>query len=109
MPETRPHPNPKKQRGPNELIGFKDLADIAGIKLSSARAYHSGAKFRRKMAARTGNPSIIRPGDLPEPDTHFGQSPAWRVKTIRTWMKNRPGQGVYEGRHGRQKMPGDDD
>jgi hypothetical protein len=108
MPDTaRSHTKPR-QRGPNELIGFKDLAEIAGIKLSSARAYHSGAKFRRKMAERTGNPSIIRPGDLPEPDSHFGQSPVWRVKTIRTWMKNRPGQGVYEGRHGRQKMPGEE-
>lgn len=96
-------PAPRPQRKEDDLIGFKELAEMAGIKLSSARAYHSGAKFRRKKAASTGDASLIRPGDLPEPDRHYGQSPVWKVKTIRAWMKNRPGQGVYVGRHGRQK------
>lgn len=92
-----------RKLSPNELVDFRGLAAIAGIKVSSARAYHSGAKFRRKKAAAENDPSIIRPGDLPEPDTFHGQSPVWRVRTIHKWMANRPGQGVYTGPHGRQK------
>jgi hypothetical protein len=89
---------------PNELIDFRGVADMANIQLSSARAYHSSAKFRRKEADRTGNKKLVRPGDLPEPDDQHGQSPVWRVKTIRKWLEDRPGQGVYKGRHGRQKV-----
>jgi hypothetical protein len=87
-----------------ELVDFTGIADMAGIKLSSARAYHSIAKFRRKKAAETGEKGIVRPGDLPEPDGHHGQSPVWRVKTIKKWLTDRPGQGVYVGKHGRQKV-----
>ena len=88
----------------HEPVGFTGIADMAGIKLSSARAYHSIAKYRRKQAAKTGQSGIVRPGDLPEPDAHYGQSPVWRVETVKRWMENRPGQGVYVGKHGRQKV-----
>lgn len=76
------------------LLDYEGLADRLGITLESARAYNARAVHHRRKAARTGDPNHVRPGDLPEPDHYFGQSPAWRQSTIDRWNKERPGRGV---------------
>jgi hypothetical protein len=78
---------------PDDLLGYEELADYINVSLESARAYNSRATDHRKKAARTGDPSHIRPGDLPEPDAYFGQSPVWRRDKIDEWQKHRPGRG----------------
>ena len=78
---------------PDKLIGYEELADLLGIGLESARAYNARATHHRKLAARRNDPNEIRPGDLPEPDHYFGQSPAWFESKIKAWMDARPGRG----------------
>jgi hypothetical protein len=78
---------------PDDLLDYEELAEYLGIGIESARAYQSRAVQHRKMAARTGDPSHIRPGDLPEPDRYAGQSPLWFRSTIDRWNANRPGRG----------------
>jgi hypothetical protein len=78
---------------PDDLLGYEELAETLGIGLESARAYNARAVDHRRKAARTGDPSHIRPGDLPEPDAYFGQSPVWRRDTIDRWNAARPGRG----------------
>lgn len=77
----------------DRLLDYEGLAELLGIGLESARAYNARATHHRKLAARTGDPNYVRPGDLPEPDNYFGQSPAWKESTIREWDANRPGRG----------------
>lgn len=77
----------------DRLLDYELLAEYLGIGLESVRAYNARAVHHRKQAARTGDPNYIRPGDLPEPDAYFGQSPAWRESTIRKWNAARPGRG----------------
>jgi hypothetical protein len=77
----------------DRLLDYEGLADLLGIDITSARAYNARATHHRKLAARTGDPNHVRPGDLPEPDIYFGQSPAWRESTIKEWDKARPGRG----------------
>ena len=86
-----------------DLIGYEGLAEMMGITIGSARAYRTRAIAHRKKAEETGDKSFIRPGDLPEPDEHFGQSPAWKRSTIEKWMEQRPGQGNPHGRPGPRK------
>jgi len=78
---------------PDRLLDYEGLAEYLGIGLESARAYLARAVDHRKKAARFNDPSYIRPGDLPEPDVYFGQSPAWRQSTISAWNASRPGRG----------------
>lgn len=78
---------------PGDLLGYEELAEKLDITLESARAYNARAVDHRRKAARSGDPSWIRPGDLPEPDLYFGQSPVWRASTIDDWLKTRPGRG----------------
>lgn len=78
---------------PDKLIGYEELAEKLGLTLESARAYNSRAVQHRKLAAETGDPNHVRPGDLPEPDHYFGQSPAWFESTIDKWDESRPGRG----------------
>lgn len=91
----------------NNLIGFPELADMLGIGVPSARAYHAKAKQNRRKAAETGDQSHILQGDLPEPDHMFGQSPAWKEATIRAWVKKRPGKGNHTSVRVRRKKPAD--
>ena len=78
---------------PDKLIGYEELAAMLGLTLESARAYNARATHHRKQAARFNDPNYIRPGDLPEPDHYFGQSPAWFESTIKAWDEARPGRG----------------
>ena len=78
---------------PAQLLDYEGIAEHLGISVTSARAYNSRAVDHRRKAERTGDPSHIRPGDLPAPDGYFGQSPVWSVETIDEWNRNRPGQG----------------
>jgi hypothetical protein len=78
---------------PDRLIGYEELAEMLGLTLESARAYNARATHHRKLAAERGDPNYVRPGDLPEPDHYFGQSPAWFESTIKTWDESRPGRG----------------
>lgn len=77
-----------------KLLGYAELAELLGISVESARTYNGRAQLHRRQAEEQGDPSIIRPGDLPAPDQVFGKSPVWEEKTIARWMRNRPGQGV---------------
>jgi hypothetical protein len=81
------------QRRPDDLLDYEELADYIDVTLESARAYNARATHHRKKAALTGDPSHIRPGDLPEPDRYAGQSPLWFRSTIDEWQKHRPGRG----------------
>jgi len=78
---------------PERLLDYELLADKLGISIESARAYNARATHHRKLAARYADPNYVRPGDLPEPDAYFGQSPAWNESTIDEWDKARPGRG----------------
>ena len=78
---------------PEGLLGYEELAEYLGIGLESVRAYNARAVHHRRLAARTGDPNYVRPGDLPEPDLYFGQSPVWRKTTIDAWNAARPGRG----------------
>jgi predicted DNA-binding transcriptional regulator AlpA len=77
----------------DRLLDYEALAELLGIGLESVRAYNARATHHRKIAAKTGDPNYVRPGDLPEPDNYFGQSPAWTESKIRAWMDARPGRG----------------
>jgi hypothetical protein len=78
---------------PGDLLDYEELAEYIGVGLESIRAYNARAVHHRKLAARTGDPNHVRPGDLPEPDRYAGQSPLWFRSTIDAWNKNRPGRG----------------
>ena len=77
----------------DRYLGYEELAEKLGISLESARAYNSRAVDHRRKAARTGDPSWVRPGDLPEPSAYFGQSPVWLESVIDEWNAHRPGRG----------------
>lgn len=74
-----------------DYLDMQAIADRLGVKRDSVHVYHTRAK--RNRAA--GTP---KPGDLPEPDGQFGNSPVWLVETIERWVNERPGQGVGGGR-----------
>lgn len=78
---------------PDRLLDYELLAEKLGLTVESARAYNARAVTHRRKAAKYGDPNFIRPGDLPEPDAYFGQSPAWRESTIDRWNAARPGRG----------------
>ena len=78
---------------PDRLLDYELLADYLGITVESARAYNARATHHRKLAVKRGDPNYVCPGDLPEPDAYFGQSPAWRESTIKQWDEARPGRG----------------
>lgn len=74
-----------------KLLTLSDIAERIDVGVGSIRVYHQRATKNRK----DGNP---RPGDLPEPDQHFGRSPVWKEATIARWERKRPGRGVGGGR-----------
>lgn len=77
-----------------KYLGYDELAEKLGISVNSARTYNGRAQRHRRQAEETGDQTLVRPGDLPEPDKYFGNSPVWKEATIDRWLKNRPGQGV---------------
>jgi predicted DNA-binding transcriptional regulator AlpA len=78
---------------PDRLLDYEQLAEKLGIGIESVRAYNARATHHRKLAAKHGDPNYVRPGDLPEPDHYFGQSPAWFESKIDAWDAARPGRG----------------
>lgn len=66
-----------------QLYDLRGVAEYARITETSAREYH----FRATRNRKAGDP---RPGDLPEPDYRFGQSPVWRERTLRRWIRQSP-------------------
>lgn len=77
------------------IIGIAELSDLLGIGILSARAYNTRSALHRKQAREQNNPNLVRPGDLPEPDGRFGNSPYWEEPTITKWMEQRPGRGGH--------------
>lgn len=72
--------------------GLRDIAEYLGVRYSSARTYHGRAEINR----RRGN---VRPGDMPAPDTRYGNSPVWEIEHIVMWKNSiRPGKGTGGGR-----------
>lgn len=65
------------------------IADRTGttIGVPTLRRYLVEARANR----RNGTPTD---SDMPEPDTVFGRSPAWKPRTIDRWLRRRPGKGV---------------
>jgi hypothetical protein len=58
------------------LIGYREMAERAGIRPSTLRTYRSQ-------------------GRLPPPDDDsVPDRPRWRVSTFEAWMKGRPGRGA---------------
>lgn len=75
-----------------EYLDMAGIAELLGVKHQSVHVYHTRAKRNRTA----GTP---RPGDLPEPDERFGNTPVWHVDTIERWRtQQRPGQGAGGGR-----------
>lgn len=79
-------------------LDYAALAEKLGVSVASVRTYNERARAHRALAAETGDASHILPGDLPEPDGRFGQSPYWFESTISKWMKKRPGQDHAKGK-----------
>lgn len=69
------------------------------------RRYQQDASKHRRLAAELNDPSYIRPGDLPIPDSHYRRQPLWEPATIQRWIENRPGQGVGGGRPRKDPLP----
>lgn len=74
-----------------KLLTLPEIAERIGVTVDSIRVYHQRAARNR----RDGN---ARPGDLPEPDRHYGRSPVWKLQSIIRWEAKRPGRGVGGGR-----------
>ena len=73
-----------------KLMDYTAIADRLGVKVKVARKYLGDARRHRAE----GNP---RPGDMPEPDAYYGQSPVWKASTVEKWIARRPGPGVGGG------------
>jgi hypothetical protein len=83
--------------------GLQEIAEYLEVKYSSARTYHGRAEINR----RRGEP---RPGDMPPPDTRFGNSPVWDSEKIILWKHTkRPGKGAFGGRPKGSKNQADSD
>lgn len=80
----------------SEWLDLQGVAAHTGLEYTTVRGYHTLATRRRRAHAS-------RPGDLPKPDDHFGQSPAWKISTIDAWLATRPGQGAGGGRPPKHK------
>lgn len=77
------------------ILGLDEVAEMLGVGRQSIRTYQTRSAQHRKLAAETGNKSYIRPGDLPEPDGRFGNTPYWEKRTIEEWLPHRPGRGGH--------------
>lgn len=85
---------PKK----HTYLGYAEVAEKIGVTVPVARKYL--AESRKNRAA--GTPTVK---DMPEPDSTFGQSPAWKETTIDAWIARRPGKGTGGGRKPKAKAP----
>lgn len=83
---------------PPTYLDLAAAAEHTGIRYRTLRNYHHRAEHHRRLAELEGDPSYIRPGDLPAPDNVFGRSPVWTPATIDKWLASRPGQGKGGGR-----------
>lgn len=72
------------------LLDYDAIEKKTGIKRTTLRVYLSQARTRREQG-------VFSAADFPEPDTQFGQSPAWLESTIDRWLEMRPGKGVGGG------------
>ena len=66
----------------DSLLGFKDLADVTGMKTTVLSTNLHRARARRKEG-------IVFNTDLPEPDKYIGSSPVWTEDTILAWLRIR--------------------
>lgn len=73
----------------DQLLTYADVAREVGVGVRSIREYNTRAARNRRLAEAEGDPSLIRPGDLPAPDKVAGQSPLWKASTIEQWKKTR--------------------
>lgn len=80
------------------LLDLGRAAEVAGVRYRTMRNYHQTAERHRREAENTGNPNLVRPGDLPAPDDVYGRSPVWKLSTINRWLRERPGRGAGGGR-----------
>ncbi|WP_239395672.1 MarR family transcriptional regulator [Frankia sp. CiP3] len=63
------------------LIGYREMAERAGVKPSTLRGYRSQ-------------------GRLPDPDDDtIPDRPRWRLSTFEAWMRSRPGPGTRTDLH----------
>lgn len=60
----------------DRLIGYADIAELAGVKPSTVRGYRAQGR-------------LPEPDDLSVPDR-----PRWRLSTITAWIASRPGRGA---------------
>lgn len=70
-----------------DYLDYHGVSARTGIGYSTLRRYLAQARRNREA----GTPTL---SDMPEPDATFGQSPAWKPKTIDKWIAKRPGKGV---------------
>lgn len=73
------------------LLDVRGIADRLGLSPKTILNYHQTAERRRREGA-------ARPYDFPPPDLLFGRSPVWKLGTIRSWQRARPGRGAGGGR-----------
>lgn len=69
-----------------DSMNLKDIAELAGVKLLSARLYHNQATRRRREGTAKVN-------DMPEPTTFVNGRPYWNRDVIVQWLNSRPGVG----------------
>jgi predicted DNA-binding transcriptional regulator AlpA len=67
---------------PNELLSYKDIADLVGVQVQVIRNYRTRGKFP------------------PADDTSVPDRPRWRRSTVIAWDKKRPGPGFRTDLHG---------
>jgi hypothetical protein len=73
------------------LISPAVWAALQHVELSTV--YRNNTLARKRRAA-----SILKPGDMPEPDETVGQTPMWLMSAYRAWDASRPGRGAGAGR-----------
>jgi hypothetical protein len=79
-------------------IGPEVWARLQGVALATVYRNNTLAGQRRKVRA-------VKPGDMPEPARHIGQTPVWPMDAYRAWQASRPGKGAGAGRPRRPGGP----
>lgn len=74
-----------------KFLTLDDCARQLGLTYRTVRNYHQVAERRRRVGG-------VRPGDFPPPDMRVGRIPVWKVSTITSWSRHRPGRGAGGGR-----------
>lgn len=65
----------------------------------TATDYLDSAAFAAELGVKPATLHTYKHrGILPEPDAHFGQTPAWLPTTVTAFKANRPGRGKGGGR-----------